>query len=224
MLVLSKKIFLCVAIFAIFTFIVGLGFWQLNRLQWKENLIAQIDARKNSAFVDLTEEMLEDQQSEFLNVRISGEIVKNSRHFLTTKNPNNASEFGYNVFDLLNTDLGLILVNRGYVKEKIIPKNQYITIYGVLRNFEKTPFIGIKNDISKKSFIYVDYNDFKKSLKVQNLAKFYIYSVKEIPPSSLLITEPKYELLNHHLQYAITWFSLAFIFLLVTIIKLRSNR
>lgn len=219
-----RKFFFGLSVFAVFAFIAGLGFWQLNRLQWKENLIAQIDERKNAPFADLTKEMLQNQQSEFSNVRISGEILKDSRHYLTTKNPNNKSEFGFFVFDLLKTDLGLILVNRGYAKEKTVPQNQYLTTYGVLRNFEKTPLIGMKNDISKGNFIYVDYTDFKKSLKIQDLAQLYIYSLKEIPPSSLLITETKYEMLNHHLQYAITWFSLAFVFLVISLIRLRSNR
>ncbi len=70
------------------TILLSLGTWQVQRLYWKESLLAQIDSRRNADPVDLAvaeQVMARGEDAEYLHVRVSGTFDHaRERHFFAT--------------------------------------------------------------------------------------------------------------------------------------------
>ena len=65
--------------------LIGLGLWQLQRLQWKEGLIAQIEARVKAEPVSLKEAVAQASAGEdvsYLRVRVEGRFDNAKERYL----------------------------------------------------------------------------------------------------------------------------------------------
>ena len=96
----------------------GLGIWQLERLQWKEALIARIGERASAPPV-LLEAALERWRStrdvEYLHVRATGQFQHDKERFLYSPG---TSALGWHVYTPFQTSAGPILwINRGWVDD-----------------------------------------------------------------------------------------------------------
>jgi surfeit locus 1 family protein len=94
--------------------LVSLGVWQLQRLGWKEAVIAQIDARIGAAGVALpaSPDPLVDR---YLPVQVSGRLTGDELDVLVSRKQIGA---GYRVISALETDTGRrVLVDRGFLAE-----------------------------------------------------------------------------------------------------------
>ena len=92
-------------------FLIWLGLWQLDRLEWKESVLAQIDARILDAPVALPLTPTEDVD-QFLPVRIAGYLTGEEIHVLASRKAIGA---GYRVIAVFRTDGRDILVDRGFI-------------------------------------------------------------------------------------------------------------
>ena len=122
--------------------LLGLGVWQLQRLQWKEALIAERDSRLAAAPVSL-DQALKDFDAghsvEFLKVETSGTFQNDAElFFLTTDGGSPGFEV---VTPLLSKDGIVILADRGFVPEALKdpakrsesrPQGE-VTVTGILR-------------------------------------------------------------------------------------------
>ena len=96
--------------------LLALGTWQVERLQWKEALIASTEQRVHEAPLPLSEmEKIYKQEGsvEYRPVTVSGTFMhQGERHFLATYE----GAAGYNVYTPLMLEDGrFVLVNRGFV-------------------------------------------------------------------------------------------------------------
>ena len=65
--------------------LIGLGVWQLQRLEWKQGLIAQIEARANAEPVTLKEALTRARAGEdvsYLRVRVEGRFDNGKERYL----------------------------------------------------------------------------------------------------------------------------------------------
>ena len=94
--------------------LVSLGFWQVQRLAWKEGVIAELDARLAAAPVPLPEAPTE-ARDEYLRVALEGRFGPEELHVLTSAKPWGP---GFRVISAFETTDGRrVLVDRGYLPE-----------------------------------------------------------------------------------------------------------
>ena len=107
-----KSICLIVFILLGTTFLASLGFWQLQRLEWKESLIAKVEKHRDSPPLSLSQlEQLSD--IEYRPLIVTG-IFDHTReqHYWATYD----GKVGYFIYTPLTLpDNRILFVNRGYV-------------------------------------------------------------------------------------------------------------
>src|SRR5215831_5327727 len=96
----------------------GLGSWQIQRLFWKEELIAQRQAAVSAAPVAVPLRWAEAQEMEFRRVTAEGVFLNDKEIFLGATSE--AGGQGYQVLTPLREPGGrIIFVNRGYIRGEL---------------------------------------------------------------------------------------------------------
>ena len=202
--------------------LIALGTWQVQRLGWKEDLLATIEARRTSAPLDLAEvEQLFSwsRDVDYQAMRVTGEFLhdKEQYFFATWK-----GDTGFYVYTpLWLADGRFIFVNRGFVPYELKDPAKRplevlgpVTVTGLARNpLEGKPsFMVPDNDLGKNIFYWKDMGAMAANagLDPSLLVPFFIDADASPNPGGLpqggvtLIDLP-----NNHLQYALTWYGLA---------------
>lgn len=91
----------------------SLGVWQLQRAQQKEVRLQQIELRKSNNPLAL-EDVLGQQDKRDLPVRFTGKLKVNKPFLLDNRIEN--GQVGFHVLVPASTDLGVVLVNLGWIK------------------------------------------------------------------------------------------------------------
>jgi surfeit locus 1 family protein len=212
--------------------LVGLGSWQVQRLHWKEGLIAQRD-RMVAAPPIAPPQTLEAEQNQFRHVADDGVLLNDKEIFLAAASEGGGS--GYQVLTPLQEPDGrIIFVNRGFiplelkdpVKRAAGEPSGAVHIAGLLRvpPAEKPTFFLPNNRPDLDLWFWVDLPAMANAAGVGDAAPFYIDADKAPNPGGW----PKggvtnLELPNDHLQYAITWFSLAIALVVIYVLYHRKN-
>ncbi|MGX5708071.1 SURF1 family protein [Brucella lupini] len=204
--------------------LLALGTWQVERLQWKEALIASTEQRVHEAPLPLSEmEKIYKQEGsvEYRPVTVTGTFMhQGERHFLATYE----GAAGYNVYTPLMLEDGrFVLVNRGFVPyEKKDPSTRVegqvdgpVSVTGLARDplSAKPGFFLPDNDIAKNIFYWKDWTAMAESADLPNLdevAPFFVDADNKSNPGGLPIGGVTIiDFPNNHLQYAMTWYGLA---------------
>lgn len=217
--------------------LVGLGAWQLQRLQWKEGLIAERDARLNSAPVSLAralEDFDADRPVEFLKVEASGAFQHNAELFML------ATEGGVPGFQVVtpfvSKDGIIVLIDRGFIPEPLKdpakrPESRpagEVSVVGVLRRHVKSrgPFTP-DNDPEANIWYWWDIPSMLAHASVAPDARVAPFALHLLPgggprtlPAPVAFDEG---LTNNHLQYALTWFALAIILVIMSGLLIRQT-
>jgi surfeit locus 1 family protein len=212
--------------------LVGLGSWQVQRLHWKEGLIAQRD-RMVAAPPIAPPQTLEAEQNQFRHVADDGVLLNDKEIFLAAASEGGGS--GYQVLTPLQEPDGrIIFVNRGFIplelkdpaKRAAGEPSGPVHIAGLLRvpPAEKPTFFLPNNRPDLDLWFWVDLPAMTKAAGVGDAAPFYIDADKTPNPGGWPqggVTN--LELPNDHLQYAITWFSLAIALVVIYVLYHRKN-
>jgi surfeit locus 1 family protein len=199
--------------------LLGLGTWQVERLHWKEGLIAQREAMVAAPPIVPPQTLAEAQAAQFRHTAVDGTLLNDKEIFLAATS--DAGEPGYQVLTPL-TEIGgrVIVVNRGFIPLELKdPKKRSagelvgpVHIAGLLRvpPVEKPTFFLPDNRPDLNLWFWVDLPAMAKAAGVPDAASFYIDADQTPNPGGW----PKggvtrLELPNNHLQYAITWYALA---------------
>lgn len=212
-----------VLVVAAFCILIALGTWQVQRLHWKEGLLATIAERMHSAPVPLSGiEKLhrEGKDIEYRPVKVTG-ILDNSkeRHFFATYQ----GASGYFIYTPLTTDAGeTVFINRGFVPfdkkdpatrpESLVKGKTTVTGLARAAPAEKPSFIVPDNDVTKNLFYWKDLRTMAAStgLADADLVPFFIDAARDPNSNTLPIGGVTVvDLPNNHLQYALTWYGLA---------------
>nr|WP_210258913.1 SURF1 family protein [Rhizobium sp. WYCCWR 11152] len=213
--------------------LISLGTWQVERLHWKEGLIADIAARQAASPVPLAD--IEAMAAaggdiEYRKVTAAGRYINNKeRHFFATWR----GQTGYYIYTPLELADGRILfVNRGFVpfdnKEPETRMQGQLTdqqtVTGLAR--EKLPgkpsWVVPDNDVAKNIFYWKDLDVMAESVGLEkaNVIPFFVDADSTPNPAGLPIGGvTQVDLPNDHLQYAFTWYGLAAVLLVVVAIS-----
>lgn len=201
----------------------GLGYWQVQRLLWKEALIAEVEARIAASAKPLAEMEVRWAQTDDVDywpVSLSGRYDHNrEQYFYTTLR----GAVGWNVYTPLILDDGRVAwVNRGFVPDQLRDPQArsegqiegHIEVTGLARNplYEKPNRFMPDNEPHNRIYFWKSIAEMTMAanLEADTLLPFFIDAgASQIPGDwprggTTHVTFP-----NNHLQYAITWFGLA---------------
>ena len=188
------------------TLFCSLGTWQLYRLQWKLDLISQIDNGLKSSPVKFSNDINKNYQ----RVELIGRYNFERQIYLYSLNEK--GEPGYDVVTLFETSNNEnVLVNRGWIQKKYknnLPKtltNSKIT--GILRNANRKNLFTPDNDLKKNIWFHLKTEDVEKftGKKFNNYIVYLEDKDVNIPsPKKITVDLP-----NNHLKYAITWYAIS---------------
>ena len=193
-----------------------LGYWQLQRLQWKNDLISSIELNYNSKTIDFPILNDADNKYEYMQTHIEGKFMVSQSMFFFRSNLR--GESGYEIVVPFKTKLSKdIYVIIGWIpfdkKNEIDLKfigDDLIKIEGSLIYSKKRKPLIPENDISSNVWYLMNS---KEMDVVNNLnSSNYLLKItdKNYFPEILIEFEPT-NITNNHLQYAGTWFLLALV-------------
>ena len=199
-----------------------LCFWQVGRLEWKQELLERIEKKLNAPPVPLPTSVSE-KNDQYLKVVTDGYFLQNEIHILTSqkfKGP------GFRVITPFVTKSGpIILVDRGFVveeKKDSIRSNASAFVTGNLLWPDETDIFTPQPNIKKNIWFARDVKSMSSHLNTEPIL---LVVESEIPHSELIEPMPiSINIPNNHLQYAITWFSLALIWFSMSIYFIWSRR
>jgi surfeit locus 1 family protein len=202
--------------------LLGLGTWQMQRLAWKEDLIAKIEARVHAPPVSLAEvEKGSKDAIEYARVRVRGTFRHGGEQFVWAPDPQQGP--GYHVYTPLRLDDGrFILVNRGYVTEALRSpsaraKGQVAgeaDVVGLLREPPQRGMFSPDHDGKTGVWFWRDFDGMSRAALGPDAGKaVHLFLDAEAEPANAggwpqggttRLTLP-----NRHLEYALTWYGLA---------------
>lgn len=188
----------------------ALGIWQVERLQWKLDLIERVKANLGRAPVPVAS-VSPLKQFEYRPVWASGTFLRDRATLVQALTANGA---GYWVMTPLQTDAGIILINRGFVPEgrqnrAFWPEGK-VRVEGLLRLSEPQGRFLRANRPDKNLWYSRDVPAIAKARDLGPVAPFFIDAgaapnVGGLPIGGLTIVRFR----NAHLIYALVWFGLA---------------
>lgn len=211
--------------------LVSLGTWQVRRLHWKEALIADIEARRTMPPATLSEveaTAARGEDFEYRSVRVEGRFLNDKeRHFFATFD----GRTGYYVYTPFQLDDGRFLfVNRGFVpyemkdpasrRDGLLEGRQTVTGLARARLGGKPSWVVPDNDVAGDIFYWKDLSAMAASvgLAEENVVQFFVDAdATPVPGGWPKGGVTQIDLPNDHLQYAITWYGLAVVLLVISV-------
>ena len=231
-----------VAALAAFLILIGLGTWQLERLAWKEDLLARVEARVHAppapAPAPELWPKLTREADEYRRLRARGTFDHGQETLVYTVRGEDAAGpvkgQGYLVVTpLLRTDGPPILVNRGFVpSDRRDPATRAagqvtgeVEVVGLLRLPEEASWFVPANDPAHGAYFRMDPVGIAAARGIANAAPFIIDEEANAVPGGLPVSGgTRLAFPNRHLEYALTWYGLAAALVGVTVVFLWTRR
>jgi surfeit locus 1 family protein len=199
-------------------FLCGLGSWQVQRLHWKEGLLAKLDAAYRETNPPLLNyaavARMAASGGDFAAARLKGHLTGNPEMLLGMRTWRGRT--GYHALAVLEMPGGAVLVNRGWVpaaakKTPLRAPSGPVTVRGILHRAERAnPFVPA-NDPAKNAWYRWDLPQMARAAGVKNLSPLVLYEQSESGPQTDYPVRQalRWELPNNHLGYAGFWFGMA---------------
>jgi surfeit locus 1 family protein len=197
---------------------VGLGTWQVQRLAWKRGILDEIARAESEPAIPLPAD-----PSPFAKVEVQG-----------TFRPDLAASYGAEVRDMpegpvLGGQLIMplerpgdkpLLVDRGWVpltRKQAVPTPQgMVTVSGYVRPADHPGLFSAADDLATRQFFTLNPEAIGSAVGLPGVAPFTLVALGPKPEE--LYPDPARHLPrppNNHLQYALTWYSLAVTLLVI---------
>jgi surfeit locus 1 family protein len=202
--------------------LISLGNWQMQRLAWKENLIATISKRvkETPQILPASPESLSFDlaQEEYRPYIAEGRFLHQHEvqvYTVLSDAKGAYSGAGYWILTPLQRAEGsIVIVNRGFApqekKEPISRPEGQLRVAGLLRAPEQTNLFTPSNDPKRNAWYSRNPSEIERALGLKNVLPFMLdetreYHVGHLPQPN----ETKLIFTNNHLGYALTWYGLA---------------
>lgn len=217
---LHNKKTVCAMAFVMFAVLVALGLWQMQRLAWKEDLIAKIETRRAMPAVPLPDKIENPQEWEYRRVRVTGAFFREPRFLIRPRMHH--GKVGYHLVMPLRIKFGgVIYVNRGWISDaelaSLNTSGRYSKMEGVLRVPVKGTFTP-ENDPVNDFWYWPDLDAMgEKAGKKSDYPMILtlLPAAEGVYPTGYEVTS---HLRNNHRLYAAFWFSMALILAIIFVI------
>ncbi|MEM6550069.1 MAG: SURF1 family protein [Pseudomonadota bacterium] len=215
---------------AVFLSLIGLGNWQLRRLEWKTALIEAVDTRAYGNSVPAPTTPVRAETHAYLRVAVSGRFQHERSQrvkAVTELGP------GHWLMTPLTAEDGIFWVNRGFLPAglqdtaRTEPHGQ-VTVTGLLRIAEPGGTFLERNRPDQKRWVSRDVEAMSRTAGIRGAAPYFIDADHTgtqgtWPRGGLTVVTFR----NNHLSYALTWYAMAVLLLTgmiyVVIERLRSR-
>ncbi|MFO7855763.1 MAG: SURF1 family protein [Paracoccaceae bacterium] len=198
--------------------LLSLGVWQVQRLSWKQGLIAELEAKLAEPPGPLPDSPSE-RAHEYSRVRVEGRFGPEELHVITS-----ARRWGpgFRVIAPFETAEGRrVLVDRGYVPDEAKDAARApgeATVTGALLWPDETGFDTPEPDREANIWFARDTPAMAEAL---GTAPVMIVAEGDAEDGTFPVPQPvTVNVRNDHLQYAVTWFGLAAIWIVMTVVVL----
>lgn len=194
--------------------LISLGVWQMQRLAWKQGVLAEIENRIAADPVPIPAAP-DPARDKYLPVRVHGTVAQNPIRVLVSRKKIGA---GYRLITRLDAADRAVLVDLGFVKVDaavpILPDGP-LTITGNLHWPDDRNSSTPENDLQGNLWFARDIDQMAEALSADPI----LVVARQVSVSNPSVTPLPVDtgsIPNDHLKYAITWFSLAAIWLTMT--------
>ncbi|MCT4558683.1 MAG: SURF1 family protein [Pelagimonas sp.] len=200
--------------------LVWLGTWQVQRLAWKQAILSEIDATIAGKAIPLPR-VISPTQQRYQPVTLTGEIEADTLYVLVSKKQVGA---GWRLVSAFSTADGRrVLVDRGFVPVDQKSSPRYAgpaTLNGNLHWPDDRNSSTPENDVDANTWFARDLGQMAEQLQTEPL----LVVTRDMSPSDPGVTPLPVDsagIPNDHLNYAITWYSLAVVWLFMTGVWIR---
>ena len=186
--------------------LIMLGVWQLQRLDWKNNLLSNIEQKITAEPVLLMEELTE-LDDQYRSVMVEGDILPGEIHVLTSLK--NIGPGFLVIVPFALADGKIIMVDRGFIPEaekNLSRSHGKVKLVGNLLWPNETDGFTPDPDVKKNMWFARDLEKMSNYLKTDAVL---IVMRQSEPIGKPVPQQIGIHIANDHLGYAITWFSLA---------------
>ncbi len=203
---------------ALITIMLSLGAWQLRRLAWKQDILVRIDRAEGGPARPLGA-----NPSPFAKIRVQGRLRNAQTAYygadvqLTPAGPKMGARL---IVPLDRADGPPVLIDRGWVplepQRPIAQPPGPVVIEGYVRLPDQPSWSSASDDIAARRFYTLNPENIGAALGLARVAPFVIVALGQRPPEMFPLPAQRMPRpTNDHLNYAITWFGLAFILLII---------
>jgi surfeit locus 1 family protein len=202
--------------------LVGLGSWQLQRLKWKEGLLARIAALEHAPARPLEpalDALARGRDVNFTRVSVSCPGLASARFVeLYGLKDGQAGWRLISACEAASDRYRTILVDRGFVPDsvsarpKVDPADQApVAVTGILRAPDKPSFVAPANQPGAGRWFTRDIAGMARALGAPAPAPVFLFAETSSSPGfpALQPAPLPTSIPNRHLEYALTWFGLA---------------
>lgn len=203
--------------------LLGLGTWQVQRMSWKNDVIARIEQRLSAAPVPLPAGLDDVDAWEYRKVSVSGRFLHDREQYLLANEKRGVS--GYHVVTPLERadGGGTVLVNRGWVppeRKAAATRAEgqtggLVTVTGVVRKPWHQGWFVPDNNVEKNIWFFGDAAAMARAMNVAAPAYFIDADASANPGGLPKGGQTRVDIPNNHWQYAITWYAFSIVLLVI---------
>ncbi len=214
--------------------LIVLGSWQVQRLEWKNELIETRAARilepplSSTHLAAAQQGWLGDRgltQMEYLPVDLQGTYLGTTALRLLPRVRDGKQ--GYHLvsaFDAVGP-LGTVLIDRGWVPleipvESLRPAAEPVRVEGFLRLFVEPGYFVPDNEPAANNWFFMHEGEMLAAANLSGPVGFYVQAGPNATPPGIypVGSVPDVNLRNSHLEYAVTWYALAAVLVVIFVI------
>ena len=200
------------AALALFCILIALGIWQLQRLKWKDGIIAEIRQAQTAPPVPLPANPTPNQKVQVTGDWLPGKAALYGDEIHDT--PGGPVPGGELIMALQRPSGEIILVDLGWVPQQSpvalanLPPNPAGYLHAPLH----AGWFSGKDDPAHGLYYTLDPAKIGAGMGLHNVAPYMLIATGPVPPPGSSLPQPAQGLPtppNNHYQYALTWFGLA---------------
>ena len=143
--------------------LVGLGTWQLQRMQWKTEIIDTFEARMSDKAIDPPARVEDIEKWRFKRVTLVGEFLHQKEFTITGKTFEGTAGF-HLITPLQSADGRITLINRGWIPERLrlgntrpeTLKKGSVRVDGIIREDKKKGYFVPENEPQNNVWLYIN--------------------------------------------------------------------
>ncbi|VAW07474.1 Cytochrome oxidase biogenesis protein Surf1, facilitates heme A insertion [hydrothermal vent metagenome] len=207
-----------------------LGNWQVERLNWKLDLTQKLETRYDLPPVPIPATVKDTDAWLYRHVSVSGRFLHMREMPLYSIGPTGRP--GYDLFTplLISGDNGAgkyVIVNRGWVPENLKEqvsrpetiKSGQVHVTGVLRKSWARERFAPENDPVHNLWFFGDIKAMSEAQHMTDVFPMFLYADKSLTDGEYPIGgRTRLKLINNHLDYAMTWYGLAIVLVIIYLI------
>jgi|AntRauTorcE11897_2_1112592.scaffolds.fasta_scaffold04370_8 surfeit locus 1 family protein len=194
--------------------LVALGSWQVQRLQWKADVLTRIEARMNQPPAAMPEDIRDVDQWDYRRVSVTGRFLHDHTFYLAPRQFDD--QVGGHLLTPFQRSSGdVILINRGFVPD---PDHNEITypagevkISGVVHIPDDRNMFTPENTVGSKHVFWTDTGFISTETRLDVTGPLVLY--EDIKDKGLYPVggQIRLNIPNDHLQYAVFWYMMALV-------------